>query len=218
MRRLRFTSGQLKAAALIGLTSAAVCACGGSSSSPSGSTAATPPSAQSGTSGSSLGEGLGATGATGTTAPTATTAPPSPAKARFVVAADRVCLATDNKLEAQQAKVDAAVKAEQKKSTAGHRKALGSAIRQETSLTRAELTRLRALKPPAADRAVVARYLAAVGSQIQLVGQFATAVDDNDAAGVTTVSAKLTLGETTVENLAGGYGFKVCGSTASPTS
>ncbi|HEX3873881.1 MAG TPA: hypothetical protein VHW26_07030 [Solirubrobacteraceae bacterium] len=214
---------------LAGLTAAAVCGCGGSSSGPS--TAATAPiapgttapiasgttapiaPAPAGTSGSALAGGLpGASGATGATTPTA---PPSPARARFITQADRVCLTTDNELEVAQAKVDTAVKAEQKKSTTGHRKALAAGMRGETSLAKTELTRLRALRPPAADRAVVAKYLAAVASQVQLVDQFAKAVDDDDAAGVTTTSAKLTLGETTVDDLAGAYGFKVCGSTAS---
>jgi hypothetical protein len=142
----------------------------------------------------------------------------TPARARFVIQADRVCLRTDNQLEAEQAKVDVAVKAEQEKSTAAHRKSLASAMHEETSLTKAELTQLRALKPPAADRAIVGRYLTIVASQVKLVDQFAEAVDDDDAAGVTTVSAKLTLGEKPLEDLAQSYGFKVCGSTSSAAS
>jgi hypothetical protein len=204
-----------QAVCLLGVMAVGLSGCGGSSSTPT--TAATTPVA--GVSGGPLAGGLpastGATGATGATTPTVAA---SPARARFITQADRVCLRTDNELEAQQAKVDLAVKAEQKTSTPAHRKALASGMREETSLAKAELTRLQALKPPAADRASVARYLTAVASQVKLVDQFAQAVDDDDAAGVTTASAKLTLGETTVENLATAYGFKVCGSTAGPAS
>jgi hypothetical protein len=189
-----------------------LCGCGGSSSTPT-TAATTSPAA---TSGTALAGGLpGASGPTGATTPPVATAP---ARARFVVAADRVCLRTDNQLEAEQAKVDAAVKAEQEKSTAAHRGSLASAMHAETSLAKAELTQLRALRPPAADRAIVAAYLTVVASQVKLVDQFAQAVDDDDAAGVTTASAKLTLGETTLDKLAGAYGFKICGSTASPSS
>jgi hypothetical protein len=186
--------------------------CGGSSSTPTTAATTTPEA----TSGTALPGGLpGATGTTGTTTPTVAV---TPARARFVIQADRVCLRTDNQLEVEQAKVDVAVKAEQDKSTAAHRKSLASAMHAETSLAKGELTQLRALKPPPADRAVVARYLTIVASQVQLVDQFAEAVDDNDAAGVTTVSAKLTLGEKPLETLAQAYGFKVCGSTSSTGS
>jgi hypothetical protein len=95
---------------------------------------------------------------------------------------------------------------------------MASAMHAETSLAKAELTQLRALKPPAGDRAIVARYLTIVASQVNLVDQFAQAVDANNADGVTTVSGELTLGEKPLETLAAAYGFKVCGSTSSPTS
>jgi hypothetical protein len=192
--------------------------CGGSSSTPTTAATTTPEA----TSGTALASGLpGATGTAGTTGTTGTTTPTvavSPARARFVIQADGVCLRTDNQLEVEQAKVDLAVKAEQDKSTPAHRKSLASAMHAETSLAKAELTELRALKPPAADRAIVARYLAVVASQVKLVDEFAEAVNANNAAGVTTVSAELTLGEKPLESQAQAYGFKVCGSTSSPTS
>jgi hypothetical protein len=170
---------------------------------------------QAGRSGTTPAGGLPGSGPTGATAPTVAA---SPARGHFVTQADRICLRTDNRLEAEQAKVDAAVKAEQEKSTPAHRKSLASGMRQETALAQAELTQLRALEPPAADRTAVAAYLTVVASQVKLVDQFAQAVDDDDAAGVMTASAKLTIGETTLDNLAKAYGFKVCGSTASPSS
>jgi hypothetical protein len=217
MGRRGSTGRRSRAVCLLGLVAAGLCGCGGSSSAPTTTVATTSPGATAEvTSGTALAGGLpGASGTTGTTPPTAA---PTPARARFVLEADRVCLRTDNQLEAEQAKVDVAVKAEQAKSTAPHRRSLASAMHAETSLAKAELAQLRALRPPAADRAIVAAYLTVVASQVKLVDQFAQAVDDDYAAGVTTASAKLTLGETALDKLAGAYGFKVCGSTASPSS
>ncbi len=77
------------------------------------------------------------------------------------------------------------------------------------------LDQLRALQPPASDRVVVAKYLSGVASQINLLQQFATAVENDDARGVKTISQQFAQGKASVRGLAQGYGFKVCGSGTS---
>jgi hypothetical protein len=117
-------------------------------------------------------------------------------------------------LTGPQQKVNAAFQAEQAKGTAAHRTALATAVRQEAAVAAAELTRLRALSPPAGDQAAVGRYTAAVAGQVALIDQLAAAVQADSAAALTTVSDKLTAGKTTVDALGQAYGFKVCANTS----
>ncbi len=113
-----------------------------------------------------------------------------------------------------QKDVDAAFKAEQAKGSAAHRTALATAVRAEASVASAELARLRLLTPPPADRLLVEKYLGAVGGQVGLVNQLAAAVAANNGARLTAIGKQLTAGKSTVDGLAGAYGFKVCGNAA----
>jgi hypothetical protein len=204
-------------ACLAGLAVLAVSGCGSSTKSPTTqTTASTPPTTT-------------ATGATGATGPTQATAPATasgptkptkavnptnPARATFIGRADQICAAANTGLVAPQRKVDAAFKAEQTKGSAAHRLALAGAVRAESTVASAELARLRGLTPPAADRAAVGRYEAAIASQVGLIDQLAAAVAANDGARLTAVGDKLAAGKTAVDGLASAYGFKVCGNAA----
>lgn len=114
-----------------------------------------------------------------------------------------------------QAKVDAAVRAEQKKGNAAHRTALANAVRAEAAVATAELGRLRALRPPAGDQLVVGKYIAAVASQVALIDELAADVAADNGPALKPVGAKLATGKQTVDDLAGAYGFRVCGNVAS---
>jgi hypothetical protein len=199
--RLRIVGrASLRAACLAGLSSLAVAGCGGSSSSTS-TGVATPRS----------------TPTTPTTSSTATSSAggTSSARAKFITQADQVCAAAERSLVAPQKKVDAALKAEQSNGTAAHRAALSAAVRETSSVARAELARFRALSPPAVDRQVIAAYLAAVAGQAELVNQLAAAVSANKGSAVTTVGDELAAGKTRVDQLAQAYGFNVCGAVTS---
>jgi hypothetical protein len=204
-------------ACLAGLVALAAAGCGGSSK----ATTTSSPAAGSTTAPS--------TGAGGSTAPTTSTSPASgattpatgtpqpadPARAKFIAQADQICTAANTALVSPQAKVDAAVKAEQKKGSTAHRKALANAVRAEASVASAELDRLRALHPPAGDELVFGKYVAAVASQVQLIDELAADVAADNGPALKPVSTKLAAGKQTVDDLAGAYGFKVCGNVAS---
>ncbi len=145
------------------------------------------------------------------TQPTSTTSAPV-TKAQFIAAADRICARGSAAVDAYQGKVNAASAAEQASDTAAHRDALASALQSAAAPAGPVLDQLRALTPPAADRAVVAQYLADVARQTGLLGQLATAVRNDDGTAATTVSQQIATGKTAFERLAQGYGFKVCGS------
>jgi hypothetical protein len=203
-----------RAACVVGLTAAAVSGCG-SSGSGSPSTASTAPSASAGATApaGTTAVGTGATGApVGVTGGTGATGGSAVAtKAQFIAMADKVCRAASSQLKTRQTAVNAAAKLEAKHDTAAHRAALAAAVREETALARPQLDQLRALTPPAADRSVVAKYIAAVASNADLIDQFAAAIDANSGRGVSVASAKLAEGKATADGLAQGYGFKVCG-------
>jgi hypothetical protein len=171
-----------------------------------------------GSSNSGTSTGLGSTPSTPKSTSPASTGPSSAttsARAHFITQADQVCAASERKLVAPQNKVDAALKAEQANGTSAHRAALAAAVRETSSVAHAELTRLRALTPPAVDRQVIDAYVAAVASQAQLINQLAAAVKENKGSDVTTVGDELATGKTRIDALAQAYGFNVCGAVAS---
>jgi hypothetical protein len=138
-----------------------------------------------------------------------------PVRAKFITQADQICTAANMALVSPQAKVDSTAKSEQKKGSAAHRKALANAVRAEAAVASAELTRLRALHPPAGDELVVGKYTAAVASQVQLIDELAGDVAADNGTALKQVSTKLAAGKQTVDELAGAYGFRVCGNVAS---
>lgn len=204
----------LPAACVAGLTVLALSACGGSgSSSRTGATTSSPPTQ------ASVPATGSTTGAPASTqpqpAPTPPTAGPSnPGRARFIGAADQICRAANTGLLGPQKNVNAAFKAEQAKGSAAHRTALATAVRAEASVASAELARLRVLTPPPADRPLIEKYLGAIGGQVGLVNQLAAAVAANNGTRLTAIGKQLTAGKSTVDGLAGAYGFKVCGNVA----
>ena len=161
---------------------------------------------------------LAGCGSAGTPTTPSTTTPPSataaPAKAAFIAEADTICANARAKLRVQQAAINAALKAEQANDTATNRHVLGDALNQDSLVASPLLDQLRGLQPPAADRVVIAKYESGVASQIGLIQQFANAIDSNDAQAVRTIVQQLQLGKASVQGLAQGYGFKVCGSGA----
>jgi hypothetical protein len=172
---------------LMVLVSVFVAGCGGSSS-PGRSTAATTP-------------------------PGPSTAPASaaPTRAAFIAQADRICRTSAGLLNAQQRTIDAALQADQTSDTPANRAALAAALRRDEILVTPQLNRLRVLAP-VADRVVVGRYLASVASQIQLIEQFAVAVEKQDRPALNVIAQQLTQGKATATSLAQGYGLQVCGS------
>ncbi|HWH12400.1 MAG TPA: hypothetical protein VG165_14825 [Solirubrobacteraceae bacterium] len=197
----------------------AVAGCGSSSSSTS-SSALTPPAGSSAPAGSTgaAGPTAGAGAAPGgsinpppSSGATGTPSPTSPAKARFIAQADQICAAADAALTAPQVNVNTALKAEQTKGTAAHRDALAAAVRAEAGVAAAEVTQLRRLHAPAAGGTGAGAYVAAVASQVRLIDQLAADVAADDGSALKTIGNTLAAGKTRVDQLAGVYGFKVCG-------
>jgi hypothetical protein len=206
--------------AALALSGLALSACGGSSGGSSATTTgartssgqAAPASTPAGSSTTSTTQP--ASQPVGTTPSTPPAGPSNPARARFIGQADQICRAANTALLGPQKNVNAAFKAEQAKGTAAHRTALATAVRAESSVAAAELIRLRALTPPAADRLLVEKYLGAIGSQVGLVNQLATSVAANNGTRLSAVGKQLAAGKSTVDGLAGAYGFKVCGNVS----
>ena len=73
--------------------------------------------------------------------------------------------------------------------------------------------KLRAITPPAADSAVINRYLSGVSSQTGLINQLADAIKAHDTKAITTLGTKIQQGAAVVQGVAKTYGFKVCGSS-----
>ncbi|HEY5196900.1 MAG TPA: hypothetical protein VIJ51_07720 [Solirubrobacteraceae bacterium] len=192
----------------VGLAGLALAGCGSSGAKTSASATTTSAAGSTAPAGSTAQSGA-TSGASSNPAPA--TGPTSPAKAKFIAQADQVCRAADAGLAAPQSKVNAALKAEQTKGTAAHRKALASAVRAEASVAGAEVTRLRALHAPAGDATPASDYIAAVASQVQLIEQLAGDVAADDGSALKTVGDELAAGKTRVDQLAQAYGFKVCG-------
>jgi hypothetical protein len=150
---------------------------------------------------------------------TQNTAPPTtppkasaePTKAQFIARADRICRQANALLKQPASNVAAAVNDEERTDTAAHRAAVVTALREESALARPQLDRLRALTPPAPDHAAVGNYLAAVAGQISLTDQLAAAFQSDDTSAIASVAQQIPRNHTTVDSLAQGYGFKVCG-------
>lgn len=157
----------------------------------------------------------GSNSSSSASSPTATTSASALTKAQFITRADAICTRANAKLKSQQNVINAALKADQANDTATNRQALGEAMNRGAQIASPLLDQLRALQPPASDRVVVAKYLSGVASQINLLQQFATAVENDDARGVKTISQQFAQGKASVRGLAQGYGFKVCGSGTS---
>jgi hypothetical protein len=198
------------------------CGSGGSSTTTTGgSTAPAVPTTPTGASGSTTPTPAitpapaPATGATPLNPPTKPANPADPATAAFIHSADQICAVANTELTRPQAKVDAALKAEQRKGTAANRKALAGAVRAEAAVASVELGRLRALSPPASDRATAVAYTSAVAGQVRLIDQLADAVDADDGKALTSIGDSLTSGGARVDQLASANGFKVCGSVSS---
>jgi hypothetical protein len=169
------------------------------------------------------------TTATGPSAPPTTTGPTPPtpsasggpirptstATAKFIGQADQICALANRALLGPQAKVNAALKAEQTKGTAAHRNALAQAVRDESAVAGAELGRLRRLRPPSGDGLAFGKYVGAVAAQVGLINQLAAAVAADDGAALTAIGSRLTAGKATVDAIASIYGFKVCGNSTS---
>jgi hypothetical protein len=145
-----------------------------------------------------------------TTTTTATS--PSATNAQFVARADAICQSARAKLTPLQATLGRELQAEQASDTAAHRAAVAATFRQSTQVASPLLDRLRTIAPPPSDGAAMAKYLSGVASQITLIDKFADAVLANDAEAVTTLGHEITQGKASVNALARGLGFKICGS------
>jgi hypothetical protein len=152
--------------------------------------------------------GCGSSGSASTSTPAAS----APTKATFIAKADAICTTARTQLNAQQTVVNAKVAAEEANDTATNRHALGDAVTQDIAIASPLLDQLRTLEPPAGDRVIIGKYLSAVAGQITLYQQFVTAVENNDAQAIQTVSQQIQQGKASAKGLAQGYGFKVCGS------
>jgi hypothetical protein len=136
----------------------------------------------------------------------------APTRAQFVSRGDAICRAAKGKLNAQQGVVNQAAQADRSSDTAANRQALAATLMKFAQLASPELDQFRALQPPSRDRVVISKYLAAIASQISLVQQLANAIHANDLQRVQAVSQQVSQNKATLQALAQGYGFKVCGS------
>jgi hypothetical protein len=133
-------------------------------------------------------------------------------KGAYIAKADIICSQAQVEFTAQQKQIDTAGRADEAHDTLANRVAVADALRADLTLAQQQLARLRALTPPVADRPTVTAYLAAVATQLGLVGHLASGIQANDAAGVKALNDELTNGASQTRILASSYGFKVCGS------
>jgi hypothetical protein len=138
----------------------------------------------------------------------------TPTRAGFVARADAICKTARTKLNAQQASINAAARADQTSDTAANRHALATALNQDANIATPLLNQIRALAQPAGEHAVISDYVSGVGAQIGLVKQLATAIDKNDVQAAQSVSQRMAQGKASVDAAAQRVGFKVCGSGA----
>jgi hypothetical protein len=146
---------------------------------------------------------------------TSTNPSEAPTKTQFIKQADAICTSATAALKDQQKAVNAAADAVNTSNTATNRRALAEAMRNAIDVASPMLDKLRALDPPAADRVTISKYLDGIATQIDLLSQFARAVDSNDGSAVTSLSQQLDTERATTKGLAQGYGFKYCGSGSS---
>jgi hypothetical protein len=106
------------------------------------------------------------------------------------------------------------LRADETSDTAANRQALGNAINHVIATAEPVLNQLRGLQAPRADRVVVAKYLAGVASQITLYQQLVSAIENDDPGSVQTIGQQIDQGKASVDGLAQGYGFRVCGAAS----
>jgi hypothetical protein len=137
------------------------------------------------------------------------TSPVAPStRAQFIAQADAVCLAARGSLGQLQASTKSLLAL---KDAAKAYAAAAPLFRRAQAVEQGELSRLRALRPPAADAATVASYLQAGASDVALVGRFAEAFGRHDRTALVTLARQAASTAATTKGLAQGYGFKVCG-------
>jgi hypothetical protein len=84
-------------------------------------------------------------------------------------------------------------------------------LRKESANRGDEVAELRRLRPPTADTATVDSILSLVGAESGLLGSWADAYDQGDAAAIRRLQIRLGLRAASAAQRARAYGFQVCG-------
>jgi hypothetical protein len=127
-----------------------------------------------------------------------------PSKATYVSQADAVCAQGD-------VQIQSVPKPQLTGSSAQILKNLGSYVDQVLPLAQNVITRLKALKQPSSDRALLQRYFASLDDAVAKLRTLSTAARAGDAKGVQ--AGANALNSTQPDALARQYGFKRCGGT-----
>jgi hypothetical protein len=125
-------------------------------------------------------------------------------KAEYVKSANAVCR--------EAAKQVAALRIPGRADVAGMPKAAASVV----VVQRKALDRLRAIKPPKGDRAEIARWIALVDQTIGQADLSARAQKDGDIPRATTANANGAALDRRADEIARGYGLRMCVQAASP--
>ncbi len=142
-------------------------------------------------------------------APASASAPaPTPAKAAYIAQADAVCQSTRASLAQLHTQALALFALGD---TPKAYSAAATLFRRVQSLEQGELTRLQALRPPAADVTPATGYLQAGTAAVALLGRVADAFARHDKPTLTALVHQGARMAATTKGLAQGYGFKVCG-------
>ncbi len=84
-------------------------------------------------------------------------------------------------------------------------------LRQQGHNLAAEAREMQALEPPPADVGTVGSILGLVRSKADVIGEWARAYDDLNAAEIRTLQTRIGAATTKARNAARAYGFEVCG-------
>jgi hypothetical protein len=127
-----------------------------------------------------------------------------PSKASYVSQADAICSRGD-------VQIQSVPKPQLTGSSAQILKNLGSYVDQVLPLAQNVITRLKALKQPSSDHALLQRYFASLDDAVAKLHTLSTAARAGDAKGVQ--AGANALSSTQPDTLARQYGFKRCGGT-----
>lgn len=150
--------------------------------------------------------------ATTTTSSTATTpaTPATPERAAYIAKADAVCEAGNAAVKKLNEQANKAIRGAD--NDKDRLRAIAPILREGLRIQTADLKRLEAVTPPAADRSVIAGYWNTLDQQAVLLGQLADAAAAVDLATYQQVSKKSNLLRDEARSIARDFGFKKCGS------
>jgi hypothetical protein len=156
--------------------------------------------------------GCGGGGSSGTTTVTRTVTVqkhggPAPTKAHFINSADALCRQFRAELDPLQHRLQGLPPPATRKA----RYADADVMRQYAHKLRREVVKIRQLRPPRGDEAIINKWLSTAADSIALFQDLAAAYEFADVHQVHVLTAESAARANTAKGIAQGYGFQVCG-------